>query len=407
MQGNAVLTNTLPDGFTYVSARQRWCGGSDWCERQPDQWTGAQATWTLWPLDVGEWNELYITVRITDTATGLDTFTHQAGIFAAAPFSDTDPYNTNNHAQLELPVDLPYFTVGKTYTSAAIAGAPITYTLTVANTGHGAGTGVILSDTIPAGLENVSGGTILLPWVWWYIDRLAENNGVVTKTLAARLPCRGTIVNDDYRVVASDQGVHSAAGAPVSVEVIAPTLAAGIALHPTGTVVNTPIVFTGTATTNGPAVAEWAWDFGDESAVAFGPDATHSYTRDGVFTVKLTITDTCGYPATTAMPVTITTPTLVANFTPSAVSAVVNATLHFTDTSTTNGAPVVAWMWDFGDESTRVFTQNASHAYTTAGVFTVTLTVTDTLGYWDTHTAALQIQTDRYTIFLPLVLRNH
>ena len=49
----------------------------------------------------------------------------------------------------------------------------------------------------------------------------------------------------------------------------------------------------------------------------------------------------------------------------------------FTDTST--GKPT-EWTWDFGDGSVDTISQNPSHSYTTAGTYTVTLTVKNANG---------------------------
>jgi len=184
--------------------------------------------------------------------------------------------------------------VSKAYESTAIAGAPITYTLAVTNSGNSIGTGIILSDTVPAGLVYDSGGTFQLPWVWWYIDSLAANGGVATEMFQATLPCQGTVVNDKYSVVDSDQGVTSDVGAPVSFEIIAPTLTADFDQSTASAIISTTVYFTDTSTTNGPAINAWAWDFGD-GQTASGAMASHAYANENTFTVTLTITDSCGY----------------------------------------------------------------------------------------------------------------
>ncbi len=54
-------------------------------------------------------------------------------------------------------------------------------------------------------------------------------------------------------------------------------------------------------------------------------------------------------------------------------------TVDFTDTSTTDGDPIVSWAWDFGDGSTSTL-QNPTHTYPGGGAYDVTLTVTDADG---------------------------
>ncbi len=83
----------------------------------------------------------------------------------------------------------------------------------------------------------------------------------------------------------------------------------------------------------------------------------------------------------------IVAPTITANFTQSAATVTVGDEVSFTDTSATNGAAIVAWAWNFGDGKTST-AQNPKHAYTKAGGYTVSLQVTDTVGYTATYTRA-------------------
>ncbi len=56
----------------------------------------------------------------------------------------------------------------------------------------------------------------------------------------------------------------------------------------------------------------------------------------------------------------------------------VSATIHFTSTS--SGTPPLSLEWDFGDGSAPAPTVTPTHVYTVPGVYTVTLTVTNTFG---------------------------
>jgi PKD repeat protein len=48
---------------------------------------------------------------------------------------------------------------------------------------------------------------------------------------------------------------------------------------------------------------------------------------------------------------------------------------HFTDQSTTSPGSIITWDWDFGDGQLHGNVPNPTHLYTSAGPFTVTLTV--------------------------------
>jgi PKD repeat protein len=86
----------------------------------------------------------------------------------------------------------------------------------------------------------------------------------------------------------------------------------------------------------------------------------------------------------------VNAPTINANFNQSATSVVVSTSVNFTDSSTTNLPPIAVCAWDFGDGTSHVFTQNASHAFMTPGIRTVRLTVTGIqLGYSAFHTSTV------------------
>ncbi|GEM_PF-789751 len=81
-----------------------------------------------------------------------------------------------------------------------------------------------------------------------------------------------------------------------------------------------------------------------------------------------------------------------ADFTADPTSGCAPLTVNFTDASS---GEITSWSWDFGDGSTSG-AQNPSHQYTTAGTYTVALTVTGPGGS-DTKT-----KTDYITVYAPI-----
>ncbi|MEE8390525.1 MAG: PKD domain-containing protein, partial [Anaerolineae bacterium] len=378
------ITDTLPPAMEYITATAPWDPNQRW---DPDEITGTTSIrwgWgTLWPNDA---NYFDIVARITDTAQSGDVITNVIEIHNDNP-NDVDLFPDNDVFELPVTILDPVFEVGKVYQSSRVAGTVVTYTLTVTNSGNYPGTNVVLSDTVPAYLENVSsGGTLLFDWLWWQLGPIAPYTGTDTAQFNATLPCTAglDIVNDDYGVRWSDKGVSGPEGDPVTFTVLAPTINAAFT-HTLGTIIaGDTVYFTATAGTDGTGLS-YEWDFGDGPPASGELTATHVYTQDGAYTVAFTATDTCGYSDVATATVTVNAPNLVANFdySPKPANILVNATVIFTDTSTTDGPSIVAWAWDFGDNSTPAATQDTSHTYNTAGTYTVTLVVTDTLGYSD------------------------
>ncbi|HOZ46818.1 MAG TPA: choice-of-anchor Q domain-containing protein [Candidatus Hydrogenedentes bacterium] len=72
---------------------------------------------------------------------------------------------------------------------------------------------------------------------------------------------------------------------------------------------------------------------------------------------------------------------LVADFSADITSGTAPLTVQFTDLSTTSGAPITGWLWDFGDGTTST-AQNPTHTYTASGfhLYKVSLSVTNADG---------------------------
>jgi PKD repeat protein len=127
------------------------------------------------------------------------------------------------------------------------------------------------------------------------------------------------------------------------------------------------------------------WDFGDGSATTFQQGAPasvhHTYATAGVYTVKLTVVDAAGNLASTTRTLTIAAPP-VAAFSVSATSTSTGTTLSFDGTASSTsggGDQIQSYAWNFGDGGSAA-TAQPQHTYTTAGTYTVSLTVTDSNG---------------------------
>ncbi|HUK13835.1 MAG TPA: PKD domain-containing protein, partial [Thermoanaerobaculaceae bacterium] len=118
--------------------------------------------------------------------------------------------------------------------------------------------------------------------------------------------------------------------------------------------------WTATTTTPWLHVTSGAAGVGD-GTVAFTVDANTGASRSGTIAVQdqtFTVTQANGLPPVEAA------------FTFAPAAPIVGEVVHFADAST--GAPT-SWSWDFGDGAASTV-QNPTHAFATAGTFTVTLT---------------------------------
>src|SRR5580658_4985465 len=122
----------------------------------------------------------------------------------------------------------------------------------------------------------------------------------------------------------------------------------------------------------------YQWDLGNgNSSVVTDPVAT--YTQPGSYTVVLTARDGT-QSSTFSLVVTVYQPP-VASFTVSATKVCSPAVIQFTSTSMAGSGAITNYLWDFGDGATVSGSAGTvGHAYPTAGVEGVSLTVTDSYG---------------------------
>ncbi|MCX7769161.1 MAG: PKD domain-containing protein [Flavobacteriales bacterium] len=132
----------------------------------------------------------------------------------------------------------------------------------------------------------------------------------------------------------------------------------------------------------------WFWDFGDGNTSTL-QNPTHTYTQPGIYSVMLVANNGVNYDTTWLPNVVNIPPYPVAGIDAIQKVGCEPFEVQFQDAS--SGA--TTWLWDFGDGSPPSALQNPSHTYAQAGVYTVTLTVTNGIaGCSDTHTETNYIQ---------------
>ena len=124
---------------------------------------------------------------------------------------------------------------------------------------------------------------------------------------------------------------------------------------------------------------QWHWDFGNGNTSSL-QNPTASYFTTGNYTVSLTVISANGSNTLTRNQyITVYEPP-VADFSASPTSGCFPLRVNFTDLSTAGaGNTNVSWLWDFGNGTTST-SQNPQTTYLSAGLYTITLKVTNDKG---------------------------
>jgi gliding motility-associated-like protein len=130
----------------------------------------------------------------------------------------------------------------------------------------------------------------------------------------------------------------------------------------------------------------WFWDFGDGST-STEQNPSHTYASPGIYTVWQTVTNgQCTHSSKREVRVMDEK----AVFAVSDSILCRNSLASFGAQGITTGN-IANWHWDFGDGSSRSDVNTITHAYTKAGSYIVTLTITDLLGCKSTQQLPLTV----------------
>jgi len=148
----------------------------------------------------------------------------------------------------------------------------------------------------------------------------------------------------------------------------------------------------GSASTDNVGVTGYTWTFTDVTVKTLtGDKPAYTFNTPGVYTITLNATDAAGNWATDTVVITVTLDATnpVAN---AGQDQTVNvgATVTFDAGGSTDNVGIVSYEWDFGDGASGAG-KTATHEYTSAGTYTVTLTVKDAAGNQATNTIVVTV----------------
>jgi len=162
---------------------------------------------------------------------------------------------------------------------------------------------------------------------------------------------------------------------------------------PTNPLVNAWVQFDATASADSDgSIVSYSWNLGDGSTDN-GSLVWHRFSAAGTYVVTLTVTDDDGATDSTSLAIQVgpSNQSPVAAFTFAPTNPLVNAWVQFNASASSDpDGSVVNYTWNFGDGSTDIGTV-VWHRFTSAGIYVVSLTVTDDDGATDTITQAIQV----------------
>lgn len=144
------------------------------------------------------------------------------------------------------------------------------------------------------------------------------------------------------------------------------------------------VLFNDLSTVSSGIIQTYAWDFGDNAGESAQSDPAYLYGAAGTYTVGLTVTTDHGCTNDTTKQLNIYPPPVI-DFTSDITAGCAPLIVNFTDLTTLTSGNIAAWRWDFGDGTTSN-QQNPTHAYDSAGTYTVSLQVTTNFGCTDIFT---------------------
>ncbi|MCC5615423.1 PKD domain-containing protein [Nostoc sp. CHAB 5836] len=177
-----------------------------------------------------------------------------------------------------------------------------------------------------------------------------------------------------YTITDTDGLTSNTATVNITVNNIAPVIT--VITGDTTTTEGTTANFSATAVDPGDQLT-YLWNFGDNSQLVEGQNATHTYADNGTYIATLTVMDSLRVSSFQTLSITVNNvaPTVRAG---TDFTANEGQTVTFNGTYTDPGIlDTHTYTWDFGDGNTINGTLTPTHIYANNGTYTAKLTITD------------------------------
>jgi PKD repeat protein len=222
---------------------------------------------------------------------------------------------------------------------------------------------------------------------WDFGDGSVGSGSVVTHTYSSA----GTYL---VTLTATDQaGTSASLARAVTVrDVPAPTVTLVVAPNPP--IAGQLATFTATVSVApGHSIKSYSWAFGDGSnQTTSSPTTTKSFNQPGTYVATVTATDDLGQSGSASISFTIgSAVTANITFSPAAPAPATAVIFSGAGSTTSGGATISSWEWDFGDGNTASGV-SATNTYAAAGSYVVRLTVTDSRGLTGTTTTSVTVK---------------
>ena len=145
-------------------------------------------------------------------------------------------------------------------------------------------------------------------------------------------------------------------------------------------------------------IIEWSWDFENDGTIDSNEqNPSWIYEESDIYTVSLTISDGINTDIETKVEYISVYDSLIAEFVADSTLGFAPLEVQFTDLSTHSQNPIIIWEWDFqNDGIIDSYLQNPIYTYSEAGIYTVSLTVSDGVD------EDIEIKEDYITVIEPL-----